>query len=344
MISSLLSRYMIEKITTKPVPMINPKKCINQLQKRQSCQLCQTLCLHEAISFEPQISINSELCQNCGLCSSICPTGTMVQPLEVVEKQYNAINKGHDVVISCEKEQEQTDLKVSCLAALPWEFLAYIAIERRAKLITRHCETCEKRDCFNHLTLTLKRLETFLKPKGYEEQVLLINESSEGLQSQYSRRELFKLWTEESKRLITEVAPIKFEKNKNARIYRSLLMKKIKGMDHGEYGWCGIEVNDNCYGCGICETVCPQQAISITQDDDNQRFFEHDYSRCTHCGLCETVCLERAIEKIIRFKDGYHPSVKTSISSNSCCICQDPIKPEEGEICIICEREQSEQD
>lgn len=47
----------------------------------------------------------------------------------------------------------------------------------------------------------------------------------------------------------------------------------------------------NCYGCGMCVTVCGQKIINIDLNKDG--FYEphvSDESKCTNCGLCTDVC------------------------------------------------------
>lgn len=47
----------------------------------------------------------------------------------------------------------------------------------------------------------------------------------------------------------------------------------------------------DCFGCGLCTKVCPQNIIGIHLNKDG--FYEsyiEDESRCTQCGLCVNVC------------------------------------------------------
>ncbi len=47
----------------------------------------------------------------------------------------------------------------------------------------------------------------------------------------------------------------------------------------------------NCYGCGVCATICPKKIIEIRLNGDG--FYEPSISNqedCTDCGLCLSVC------------------------------------------------------
>ena len=51
----------------------------------------------------------------------------------------------------------------------------------------------------------------------------------------------------------------------------------------------GFVITDNCIGCGLCETNCPQKCIEIGTP------FEIHQNNCLHCGLCYENCPVQAI-------------------------------------------------
>jgi len=53
----------------------------------------------------------------------------------------------------------------------------------------------------------------------------------------------------------------------------------------------GFVITDNCIGCGLCETNCPQQCI------ESGTPFEIHQNNCLHCGLCYENCPVQAIVK-----------------------------------------------
>lgn len=55
----------------------------------------------------------------------------------------------------------------------------------------------------------------------------------------------------------------------------------------------GYFVGENCIGCGICQTVCPQSCITM-----NKGNAAINPKHCLHCGRCLDVCPVNTIYKI----------------------------------------------
>lgn len=53
-----------------------------------------------------------------------------------------------------------------------------------------------------------------------------------------------------------------------------------------------IDIKDkkDCCGCWACKDICPEQCISMTEDDEGFRYPLVDKDKCINCHLCEKVC------------------------------------------------------
>ena len=51
-----------------------------------------------------------------------------------------------------------------------------------------------------------------------------------------------------------------------------------------------ISRKQDCSGCYACSNVCPESAITMTEDAEGFLYPQVDDAKCTQCGLCEKVC------------------------------------------------------
>jgi ferredoxin len=62
--------------------------------------------------------------------------------------------------------------------------------------------------------------------------------------------------------------------------------------DFANLDHCGSQCSScgACRDCGICIAVCPRQAISKTELDDNAYEYVVDENLCLGCGFCAAAC------------------------------------------------------
>lgn len=52
---------------------------------------------------------------------------------------------------------------------------------------------------------------------------------------------------------------------------------------------------DKCSRCGLCERICPVDAIFRRDDEDGRPYVKYP-DECWHCGSCRQDCPEKAIK------------------------------------------------
>ncbi len=343
MLGNLLSKYMIKQLTSDKVPTVYTEKCMNSRQRRQYCEECVKACPSKALEYKKGIHLSKEKCTNCNLCAAICPSVTFVPMMETLEPLYRKVHNQNVITVGCEQAESEATIKVGCIGELPWEFLAYVALDKQLVLDLSHCIQCEKDVMKTLVENNLKRLEVFLPNELYEQNVTLSYKKETQIANQLTRREMFTYLAGQGKSSVAKAAPFLFPKNEDARVYRTLLVGKVKQLNQEEkkkYGWNSLLVTTSCYGCKTCEKLCPQEAIKIV-NEDGAHYFTHNYAKCTHCGICKTVCNQDAIRFSYSKKDGKRIITACEITVRNCIICNDPIPESEDGLCIICRKKKN---
>lgn len=73
-----------------------------------------------------------------------------------------------------------------------------------------------------------------------------------------------------------------------------------------------VDCDKNCCGCGACEALCPQAAISMEEDERGFFYPKINYDKCIRCGKCMKNCGYRNIRQE-SLKETY---VAVSMSTN----------------------------
>ena len=80
------------------------------------------------------------------------------------------------VSFACRDEEEQSDRTVRCLAAVPWELLAMIAMRTDLVLYTGACAACTREGWAERVEEQLAELRTFLGEERWDRQVHVLTE------------------------------------------------------------------------------------------------------------------------------------------------------------------------
>lgn len=280
-------------------PLLDMTCCLNKKQRKFTCTACKDICPHGVFDDK---NPDWELCDDCNLCVVACPSQAICPSLAALRGFIQLLDLENETVsIACSRSDFPADLRVGCLATVPWEMVARIALDKSLVLDLDACATCEKAAEREQLATVLGRAETFLGSEYFADRVRTTTEGADEVG--VSRREAFtSFWS----RLRTTVASIvpgeALARSADGAVYRKILVSRLSARQ--EEGlelaltWETPIINDACTACTVCTRTCVHKAIEALPRDEAEdiRRIQHHGNRCVHCGLCETLCPAHAIE------------------------------------------------
>ena len=292
-------------------PALNAEHCLNRLQRRVPCTRCADICPHGVFPLKAGEAVNWAHCTDCSLCVAACPTRALTASEPVLRTWAEAASERGPLRLSCRRGDERGGLRVGCLASIPWELMAALALRGELCLYTRACEDCPHTRQKALLDENLAALKAFLGAERFEKQIRLnaAPEAAPGAQEPeaekpMTRRALFsgmrrgmekQLFKEAQKRL-----PLLLGEREDPLALRFALSEAVKAdrvpNPEQRYGVQLPRYNLNCFGCGICETVCPHKALTIVPEEGGTRLVQIEPKKCTACGLCVSLCPHKGMD------------------------------------------------
>ena len=145
---SLIKDYLARKLIYENHPTLHSKNCLNTIQTKVHCSVCQDLCPYQVFDSEDP---NWDLCDDCEFCTTACPIRCIPPSAAYSIKLFELCKHVKDnVSFSCNEQTDSADMKFSCLSALPWELLAFFAMEAMSISIVMHVKPAKKRHCLNN--------------------------------------------------------------------------------------------------------------------------------------------------------------------------------------------------
>ena len=338
--------FLMDVIRTNALddhPVLSLSHCINRNQKHLACSACMDICPKGVSDREQKTPPRWNECQNCGLCVAACPSRCIAPSPANSKRHLLLAEKTADVVLSCKRAECRAVHEEACLALLPWEFLAYLALSGKLILNLKPCKDCPHEDCLELLEDQLYKLKCFLGEQSYAKHVQVCFDELPGVKEEgVSRRDFFRAMTHGGQKATALVLNDVIGSKVDAMIYRRLLASRVRELaKENEPFSCRMAlpwISGNCFGCGICALLCPNGALEIGEEQDGKRPVYITPHKCTGCGVCKEVCRDDCIDGICAVNLPHMDRlVLTEVESRSCAQCGRAISPRKEEtLCVAC--------
>ena len=347
---SIFTRYAMDALMKTSHPEINRRQCWNLHPHRTPCTACKDICpFGEQIFTRPNLVKDWDPCTDCGLCVSACRSGCISPSPEQVQRDTSPADTDNDTLwIGCEKSGRKNTVVRSCIAALSWEALAYLALNKKIVLDLTPCGECENDACAAQLRKELTRLVDFFGQPLFEARFsLAYNEEDHPFHVQeLSRREMSSHMTHGSKagtkQLLRMLPGLRSDDDAGVD-FRLMLHQRTKQLKAASetplrYGYYLPNFTTKCFGCGKCEKACRSGALKLEDMPDGQTRMVVTPWKCSECGVCVAACSNSGIDGMkLRQLTSLGPVSVYKCTKTLCKECGKPITPNSPDgICSVC--------
>ncbi|PYE52855.1 4Fe-4S binding protein [Deinococcus yavapaiensis] len=291
-----------------PVPRYTGPRCLVERMSVGGCDVCATVCPHDAITVDGKVEIDERKCTSCGLCVQSCPTGAL--EFDVTANLTAIRTQEEDAKLVCSRTSEGGKT-VPCLARVTASVIvAAGAWDKPLELVHGDCATCdlgsdlvpvklaEVVDAAQSLREATGRLANVTIRRGVEG-------GAENRGERVTRRGMFGTLLRSAAGVAKDLVPDKplpfvdwsapEERVPADWLWRRRALKPTPAQDV-QVRWKAPLVDASCIFCPVCSNVCPTEAITRTIEADGSVALHLQLEACTGCGGCASSCPPQAIE------------------------------------------------
>lgn len=245
-------------------PMRLDQYCLNTVQRKYPCSDCADVCPKNIDIAAKEISWRG--CTNCNLCVTACPTQAIHESSASLDTALaNAGSAGDVVVVACDQHKGQTNVRAHCLASIPWELVAALALKKPVVLKVKACRECQSDDLREGVHDLISSLKRFFGPEEFKKRIHSRVPEGAHAGSGASKRTAFEGAMSTVKRGAEELLSDIDEQGRVSH-YRAILLETLREIpeeERPEVTWLTLTEDGNCRGCEICSKMCPHGAIEL---------------------------------------------------------------------------------
>ena len=299
-------KSMNEKTTHKKATALSilSANCLNLKSPLADCQICQTVCPQNALSFhdEKWEAVN---CTLCGICAMVCPTQVFQ-----IDLPYLLALPSQDLILTCTQNSAvpKNALHINCMQQLTPLSVIHLLYRHTSVSIYLPAEQCEQ--CTHHWYAQgfIQQLNSYQIPS---DKLKIITTAHQPPAAENGRRELFrdllhrtedstkKAITHTVEKITAEFSSKELEQKEPAvfpnrlPLYALYLKQQLPIPDAQELPFRHLQCTA-CTFCGACMHICPTQALEMKNEQEEKQLLFHP-ELCINCNLCNTICMQRGL-------------------------------------------------